>query len=137
MLKKINKGNDTIEFFVGLLMMCVGGYLFMQNVMVDTTMIFHFSLFGHRLDGLIFVPLIASLIFLFYKYNRASKICCFLSVMLIFANVIANLRMSWLGTTLFATIIIFILLFGGLGLVLRTLFTNPKGEHGKTFDENK
>lgn len=125
--------NDIAEFFIGLVMLCVGGYLFMENVQVTTAHLFNFSLFGRRMDGLIFVPLIASIIFLFYKYNLFSKICCVLSIVLIVANVIMNLHLHWTATSLFATVVIFVLLFGGLGLVLRTLFANPEGDHGKNY----
>lgn len=133
----MKRNNDVIAFFVGLLMFVTGGYLFMNNVQVDTAMIFRFSLFGHRMDGLIFVPLIASIIFLFYKYNMASKICCGLSIAIILINVIMNLRMSWQATTLFATVVIFVLLFGGLGLLMKTLFANPEGDHGKNYKDKK
>ena len=64
-----NENSDVILFFVGLLMTVVGGYLFMQNVEVYASSIFSFNLFGRQMDGLIFIPLIASVIFLFYKYN--------------------------------------------------------------------
>lgn len=125
--------NDVVEFFVGLVMLVVGGYLFMQNVQVTTSSIFAFSIMGRRMDGLIFVPLIASIVFLFYKYNLVSKICCILSVILIIVNVIMNLQLYWTATSLFATIVIFILLFGGAALVARVLFANPSGKHGKKY----
>lgn len=125
--------NDIIQFFVGLVMLCVGGYLFMQNVEVTTSSIFAFSMFGRRMDGLIFVPFIASIIFLFYRYNMTSKICTGLSILLIIANVIMNLRLYWNTTSLFATLLIFIMLFGGLALVLKSIFVNPNGKHGKDY----
>lgn len=129
----MKNGNDVIGFFVGLLMTCVGGYLFMENVDVYAANIFSFSMFGRRMDGLIFVPLIASIIFLFYKYNFVSKLCCVLSMALIVINVIMNLRIHWSGASLFSTLVIFILLFGGIGLLLKTLFANPSGKHGKNY----
>lgn len=125
--------NDIIAFFAGLAMLCVGGYLFLENVTVTTSEMFQFSMMGKRMDGLIFVPLIASIIFLFYKYNFVSKLCCVLSLLIIVANIIMNLRMYWNGTSLFATIVIFVLLFGGIGLVLKTVFANPEGKHGKKY----
>lgn len=127
--------NDIVQFFAGLAMLCVGGYFFMENVEVITSNIFTVSLFGRRMDGVIFVPLIASIIFLFFKYCFASKLCCGLSLLLIVANVILNLRLIWNATSLFATIVIFVLLFGGLALVLKTLFANPDGDHGKNYKD--
>lgn len=136
MFDKYIKNNDIVEFFIGLVMMVVGGYLFMQNVEVTTASIFRFSLWGRRMDGLIFIPLIASIVFLFFKYNTVSKICCLLSILIIIANVLMNLEIWWNATSLFATIVIFILMFGGLGLVMRTVFANPNGKHGKKYKEN-
>ena len=114
-------------------MLCVGGYLFLQNVEVFSGNIFAFSINGHNLDGLVFFPLIASIIFLFFKYGLVSKICCGLSLVLILVNVIANMKMYWKSTSLYATICIFILLFGGVGLVAKVLFANPDGNHGKDY----
>lgn len=127
--------NDVAEFFIGLAMVCVGGYLFSQNVEVITGNIFSLILFGHQMDGLIFIPLIASIIFLFYRYNWVSKLCCILSLLLILTNVIMNLRLFWKPTSLFALIVIFVLLFGGSGLVMRAIFANPDGKHGKSYKD--
>lgn len=128
-----NGNNDVLLFFVGLLMTVVGGYLFMQNVEVYATNIFRFSLFGKEMDGLIFIPLIASVIFLFYKYNWVSKTCCGLSLAIIIINVIMNMKLYWKATSLFATVVIFVLLFGGVGLLAKVIFANPGGKHGKSY----
>ncbi len=133
-MSKSNESNDVVQFFVGLVMTVAGGYLFMQNVEVYSSSIFTFRLMGRDMDGLIFVPLIASIIFLFYKYNIVSKICCGLSVVIIIANVIMNLHLYWRATSLFGTLVIFILLFGGVGLLAKVLFANPAGKHGKKYD---
>ena len=55
--------------------------------------------------------------------------------MLILANVISNMTLYWRPVTLFATVVIFVLLFGGLGLVLKCIFVNPNGKHGKNYKE--
>lgn len=128
-----NDNNDVVQFFVGLVMTVVGGYLFMQNVQVYSSNMFAFSMFGRQMDGLIFIPLIASIIFLFFKYNMVSKICCGLSLVLIIANVIMNLHVDWTTTSLFGTVVIFVLLFGGIGLLAKVVFANPKGKHGKKY----
>lgn len=129
-----NSGNnDIVQFFVGLAMLCTGGYFFMKNVEVISSNIFTVRLFGSSMEGLIFVPLIASIIFLFFKYCFVSKLCCGLSLLLIVANVIMNLRVYWNATSLFATLVIFVLLFGGIGLLGKVLFANPEGKHGKSY----
>lgn len=130
-------GNELLQFFIGLVMTVVGGYLFMQNVEVTSMNFFETYLFGRRMNGIVFVPLIASLIYLFFRYCTASKICVTLSILIIIANVIANLRMRWMTVTLFATIVIFVLLFGGIGLMLKCIFVNPNGKYGKDYNEGK
>jgi len=133
--KFIGVKNDIITFFIGLVMAVVGGYLFMQNVTVYSGSIFAFSIRGNRMDGLIFIPLIASIIFLFFKYNTASKVCVVLSLLIIIVNVIMNLKVYWNATSLFGTVVIFVLFFGGIGLVLKTVFANPEGKHGKNYKD--
>ncbi len=130
---KRNDGNDVVMFFVGLVMTVVGGYMFMQNVEVYAPSMFSFRLFGRSMDGVIFIPLIASIIFLFYRYNWVSKTCCGLSVALIIVNVILNTHLYWKSTSMFATLVIFVLLFGGVGLLAKVLFANPSGRHGKKY----
>lgn len=130
-----NGKNDIVTFFVGLAMIIVGGYFFLQNVSVmDSSNLFAFYIGSKRMDGLVFVPLIASIIFLFYKYNTVSKLCCAGSMLFIIGNVISNLKLHWTTISLFSTVVIFVLLFGGIGLVCRTLFANPDGKHGKHYD---
>ncbi|MCR5829620.1 MAG: hypothetical protein K6F93_04620 [Lachnospiraceae bacterium] len=133
----LKKNNDVLQFFIGLVMLVVGGFLFFKNVSIMDGDLFAFTLWGRRLDGLVFVPLIASIIFLFYKYCLASKICCILSIILILINVIMNMRLRWNPTSLFSGIVMFVLLFGGAGLLLRVIFANPNGKHGKNYKEDK
>jgi len=133
----LKKNNDVLQFFIGLVMLVVGGFLFFKNVSIMDGDLFAFTMWGRRLDGLVFVPLIASIIFLFYKYCLASKICCILSIILILINVIMNMRLRWNPTSLFSGIVMFVLLFGGAGLLLRVIFANPNGKHGKNYKEDK
>ena len=133
MAGKSSGNNDVLQFFIGLAMLVVGGYMFLNNVEVMSGNIFRFVLFGRQMDGVLFIPLIASIIFLFYRYNIWSKICCCLSMLIILVNVIMNLRLYWRSSSLFALIVIFVLLFGGLGLVMKTVFANPDGDHGKKY----
>lgn len=132
-----NSANDLVQFLVGLAMFVAGGFLFLNNVTVTSYGYFNYGFFGFGgrfAGGLMFVPLIASIIFLFYKYGIASKICVGLSITLIIANVIASLNVHWNPLSLFGTIVIFVLLFGGIGLLLKVLLANPNGKHGKNYD---
>lgn len=58
---------------------------------------------------------------------------CGLSLLIIIANVIMKLNIYWRSTSLFAAFVIFILLFGGIGLWAKVTFDNPGGRHGKKY----
>ncbi len=126
------RGNDLMQFMVGLVMFVAGGYLFLDNVAVYGIS-FGLPFWRNSPQGVVFVPLIASIIFLFYRYNLVSKICCGLSMTLIIAVVISNMHVAWKATSLFVTVVIFVLLFGGVGLLAKVLFANPEGDHGKNY----
>lgn len=58
---------------------------------------------------------------------------CGLSLLIIIANVLMKLNIYWRSTSLFATFVIFILLFGGIGLWAMVIFDNSGGRHGKKY----
>ena len=43
------------------------------------------------------------------------------------------MHVAWKATSLFVTVVIFVLLFGGVGLLAKVLFANPEGDHGKNY----
>ena len=53
--------------------------------------------------------------------------------MIIIANVLMKLNIYWRSTSLVATFVIFILLFGGIGLWAMVIFDNSGGRHGKKY----
>lgn len=73
--------NELVEFIAGLAMLVVGGYMFMNSVIVGTTYglgYFHFGSWNFNMpSGVVFVPLIIGVVMLFYKPNIVAKIVCF------------------------------------------------------------
>jgi hypothetical protein len=100
-------------------MAAAGGYLLLNQVQV-TTSFWTFGPYGGF--GLTLLPLLVGIAFLFY--NGKSIVGWLLTVggaVFILAGVLMHLDIYFRQTTLFNTLIMLVLLFGGLGLVARSL----------------
>jgi len=107
------------EFLLGLAMAVAGGYLLTQQVTV-TSGFWH--LWGYNAFGLSLVPFIFGVGILFF--NGRSKIGWLLLIsgsVIILAGILMNLEIYFRSTSLFNTLIMLVLLFGGIGLVARSL----------------
>jgi hypothetical protein len=107
------------QFFIGLIMAGAGAYLILNQVQV-TTAYWNFGPYGGF--GLSLLPLLVGIAFLFY--NGKSIIGWMLTVIgagIILAGVLMHMDIYFRQTTLFNTIVMLVLLFGGLGLVARSL----------------
>jgi hypothetical protein len=100
-------------------MACAGGYLLTQQVTV-TSGFWH--LWGYNTFGLTLVPLLFGVALLFF--NGRSKIGWLLLIggaTILLAGILMNLEIYFRSTSLFNTLVMLVLLFGGLGLVARSL----------------
>lgn len=106
-------------FFAGLLMSVAGAYMLTSQVTVSTGF---WGFFGHNSFGLSLVPLLLGVGLLFF--NGRSPLGWVLAVagaVIIFAGILMNLRIYFEPTSLFNTLVMLVLLVGGLGLVARSL----------------
>lgn len=100
-------------------MAAAGGYLILNQVQV-TTSFWRFGQYGGF--GLTLLPLLIGIAFLFY--NGRSVVGWLLTSVgaaMILAGVLMNMDIYFRQTSLFNTIVMLGLLFGGLGLVARSL----------------
>lgn len=110
-----------IHFLVGLIMSIVGGYLLMDRVRVYGGY-WDFGGSAGTSFGITLIPLLFGVGMLFY--NGKSILGWILTcggALAIGAGIIANLRIHFQSTSLFATLTMFVLLVGGLGLIFRSL----------------
>ena len=106
-------------FVIGLLMSAAGGYLLMNQVQV-TTSFWRFGAYGGF--GLTLVPLLAGIAFLFYNGKSVMGwLLTAIGAVVILAGVLMNMDIYFRQTSLFNTLMMLALLFGGLGLVARSL----------------
>jgi uncharacterized protein len=107
------------QFFVGLVMAIAGGYLILNQVQV-TTSFWRFGPYGGF--GLSLLPLLIGVALLFY--NGKSIVGWILTAggaAIILASVLMHMDIYFQPTSLFNTLVMLVLLFGGLGLVARSL----------------
>ena len=106
------------EFILGLIMACLGGYLLSNQVKVVGS---YWDLWGTNSFGVTLLPLLFGVGILFWKGR--STIGWLLTIggaLFILGGVIANLRIYYQSTSLFNTLIMLILLVGGVVLVARS-----------------
>jgi uncharacterized protein len=121
--KKINGAGGTpggvIEFFIGLAMAVAGAYLLTNQVIVTSSF---WSFWGYNSFGLSLLPLIAGIGIIFFNGRSIiGWILLFVGVVIIGAGVLMNLNIYFQPTSLFNTVIMLILLAGGIGLVARSI----------------
>jgi len=106
------------EFVIGLIMACLGGYWLSNQVKVVGS---YWDLWGTNSFGLTLVPLLFGVGILFWKGR--STIGWFLTVagaLFILAGVIANMHIYYQQTSLFNTVLMLVLLVGGVALIARS-----------------
>jgi hypothetical protein len=107
------------EFLLGLALAVGGGYMLTQRVVVESGF---WTLWGYSTFGLSLIPLILGVGLLFYNGRSiAGWLLAFVGVVIIFVGVLMNLQIYFQPTSLFNTILMLVLLAGGLGLVARSL----------------
>lgn len=106
-------------FILGLVMTVAGAYLLIDRVTVYTSV---WSIFGINSFGLSLVPFLFG-IFLLFLDGRSwlGWLLTIVGVTIIFAGVLANLAIFFRPTSLFGTLVMLVLLVGGLGLIVRSL----------------
>jgi hypothetical protein len=110
-------------FLLGLAMICVGGYLLMNQVSVHGGF-WRFDFAGGygRSFGITLLPLLFGIGILFFDGRSfAGRFLTGAGALFIFAGIIANLDINFRQTSLFNTIVMLILLVGGIGLVVRAV----------------
>ena len=112
------------SFLLGSAMMVLGGYLLLNQVTVTghRWQFFGYDLFGYGGFGISLVPLLFGVGLLFFNgRNPLAWLLTVAGALIIVAGVLASLDVFFRPTSLFNTLVMLILLVGGLGLVARSL----------------
>jgi hypothetical protein len=107
------------EFFIGLGMAIAGAYLITNQVVVTSSF---WSIWGYNAFGLSLLPLIFGIGILFFNGKSIfGWLLLFAGVVIIFAGILMNLQIYFQPTSLFNTVVMLILLAGGIGLIARAI----------------
>ena len=116
----------VVQFFVGLLSAVGGAYLLTQRVTVTSAT---WGFFGPHTSGLTLLPLVIGAGVLFYDgKSRLGWALTLGGALVICLGVLVNLRIYLEPTSLFDTLLMLILLAGGLGLLARSLRPSARSE---------
>ena len=107
------------HFLIGFAMACIGGYLLANQVTVAGG---YWSFYGANSFGISLLPMLIGIALLFW--DGRSIIGWLLTAggaLFILAGVLVNMHIYFQPTSLFNTLVMLVLLVGGLGLIARSL----------------
>jgi uncharacterized protein len=106
-------------FFIGFAMAVAGGWLLTNQVTV-TSGFWH--LWGRSMFGLSLLPFIVGVAFLFFDAKSiVGWVLTIAGAVIIFIGILAHLDIYFQPTSLFNTLLMLVLLLGGIGLIARSL----------------
>ena len=107
------------HFLLGFAMACVGGYLIANQVTVVGS---YWGFYGANTFGVTLIPMLIGIALLFWSgRNPIGWLLTVGGALFILAGVIANMHIYFQPATLFHTIVMLVLLVGGLALIARAL----------------
>lgn len=127
MSEQQKKPTDTLEFYIGLVLLASGLFFILSKTFVSS------GFYAWRIgafnvsSGLVIVPLLIGIIWLFYNPKSfIAKLIAIVGAIFIIASIIMGINISFSRTTLFDFIIMIALMGSGAGLLLRTFFYKNK-----------
>ena len=107
------------DFLLGCIMTCLGAYLLSNQVVVAGG---YWNFYGTNAFGITLLPMLIGIGILFWKGRSiVGWVLTAAGAIFIFAGVIANMHIYFQPGTLFHTIVMLVLLVGGLGLIARAM----------------
>jgi hypothetical protein len=113
------------KFLAGFVMTCVGAYLLANQVTVAGS---YWNFGGTNTFGITLIPMLIGIGLLFWNGRSIGGwLLTAGGALFIFAGVLANLHIYFQPTSLFNTIVMLILVVGGLGLIARSMLPHRRG----------
>jgi hypothetical protein len=113
----------TRTFLLGIVMVVIGGYLLFNQVQVHGGY-WRWSGFGNYGSnfGITLIPLLLGIAILFVNgKSLVGRLLTGAGALLILVGIIANLDIHFRQTSMFNTLLMLVLLVGGIGLVVRSV----------------
>jgi hypothetical protein len=121
-------------FFLGLALAAAGGWLLTNQVVVSSEYFasgFMVPMINYRMNsfGLSLIPFIIGIGFLFFNGKSLTGwVLTTAGLAIILAGILISLHIFFRPTSLFNTLTMLVLLFGGIGLIARSLKAMPRAE---------
>lgn len=123
----MNSSNSIVKMITGLVMLAAGLYWFLTSVTVTSIGFYGFTMFGRGVGGLVVVPFIAGICWLFAKPEGVmGKLLTVLGLVIIIASVIAGTNLYFMSRTLYEYLLMLVLIVGGFALLMRGLLSGGK-----------
>lgn len=107
------------EFFLGLALAIAGGFWILNQVQVTGG---SWTVYGYNAFGLALLPFLIGVGMLFYNGKSIPGwVLLGAGVVILFAGILGNLNIYWRSTSLFSALVMWICLFGGIGLIAKAL----------------
>jgi uncharacterized protein len=119
-------------FLFGFALACAGGWLLTNQVVVTSASVasgFVIPVVNYRMNsfGLSLIPFIIGIGFLFFNGRSITGwLLTIAGLVIIIAGILVSLHIYFRPTSLFNTLTMLVLLFGGLGLIIRSLKAFPQ-----------
>ncbi|MCU0448898.1 MAG: hypothetical protein MUC97_03505 [Bernardetiaceae bacterium] len=118
--------NPMLRLVVGLVMLLVGGYMFLDAVHVNNFFTSNQTIFRvsgfHVTSGVVLVPLFVGIGILFFgSWTRVGLALIFGSLILLFVGMLFSVNLSMRSMSFFKLVSILTLIGGGAGLMLSIL----------------
>jgi hypothetical protein len=107
------------SFLMGFIMACIGAYLLTSQVGIVGS---YWSFYGASTFGITLLPMLLGIAMLFW--NGRSVLGWILTIagaLFIFGGIIANMHLFFYPTSLFNTMVMLVLLVGGLSLIAKAV----------------
>ncbi len=119
-----------LSFLIGLAMMVAGFYLLLSSIVISSSFGFGMRLYGIGAygitSGMLMIPFIFGVIFIFYDSKKyIGWLLCAGTIVALIVGVLARSQFTFARMSAFDLLLILILSFGGLGLFVRSLRSNP------------
>jgi hypothetical protein len=112
------------HFLLGFGMFCVGVYLLLHRVIVSSG---YWNFYGGNAFGVTLIPMLLGVGLLFWNGRSiAGWILSSAGALFIVAGIIANMHIYFAPTSLFDTLVMLVLMVGGLGLIARALVAHQQ-----------
>ena len=106
-------------FLIGFVMTLAGAYLLTNQVTVTSG---YWRIGGYNAFGLTLLPFVVGIAFLFFDGKSiVGWVLTIAGAVVLFVGIVMNMDIYFRSTSLFNTIIMLVLLLGGIGLVARSL----------------